>query len=126
MSARAYTGDETTGFQSPAQDHIEAVPDLADLLELRRPQRFAVRVRGEGLRDRGIHGGDILVDVAISSCQTPRAGIIVASRALSAAQNLNDNDTRILTDLSLERADTWAREWGLRIAVETRADRLRE
>lgn len=61
MTARAYKGDETTGFQSPAQDHIEAVPDLADLLELRRPQRFAVRVKGEGLRPRGIHGGDILV-----------------------------------------------------------------
>ncbi|MCG2664085.1 S24 family peptidase, partial [Brevundimonas sp.] len=35
--------------------------DLADLLELRRPQRFAVRVKGDGLRARGIHGGDILV-----------------------------------------------------------------
>lgn len=61
MTARAYKGDETTGFQSPAQDHVEAVPDLAELLELRRPQRFAVRVKGEGLRARGIHGGDILV-----------------------------------------------------------------
>lgn len=61
MSERAYQGDETTGFQSPAQDHIEGVPDLAELLELRRPQRYAVRVKGEGLRKRGIHGGDILV-----------------------------------------------------------------
>ena len=61
MTARAYKGDDTTGFQSPAQDHIEGVPDLAELLELRRPQRFAVRVKGEGLRKRGIHGGDILV-----------------------------------------------------------------
>ncbi|MEN5364703.1 LexA family protein [Brevundimonas intermedia] len=61
MGAAAYRGDETTGFQSPAQDHVESVPDLADLLELRRPQRYAVRVKGEGLRKRGIHGGDILV-----------------------------------------------------------------
>ena len=61
MGERAYKGDETTGFQSPAQDHIEAVPDLAELLELRRPQRYAVRVKGDGLRARGIHGGDILV-----------------------------------------------------------------
>ena len=61
MGVRAYRGDETTGFQSPAQDHIEAVPDLAELLELRRPQRFAVRVKGDGLRTRGIHSGDILV-----------------------------------------------------------------
>lgn len=61
MGVRAYRGDETTGFQSPAQDHIEAVPDLAELLELRRPQRFAVRVKGDGLRIRGIYSGDILV-----------------------------------------------------------------
>jgi len=57
----AYRGDETTGFQSPAQDHIEGVPDLAAFLDLRRPQRFAVRVKGDGLRQRGIHSGDILV-----------------------------------------------------------------
>lgn len=61
MGAKAYRGDETTGFQSPAQDHVEAVPDLAELLELRRPQRYAVRVKGDGLRKRGIHSGDILV-----------------------------------------------------------------
>lgn len=71
MGARAYRGDETTGFQSPAQDHIEAVPDLADLLELRRPQRFAVRVKGDGLKNRGIHSGDILV---VNTAAEPRSG----------------------------------------------------
>lgn len=71
MSERAYQGDETTGFQSPSQDHIEGVPDLAELLELRRPQRYAVRVKGEGLRKRGIHGGDILV---VNTEAEPRSG----------------------------------------------------
>lgn len=71
MTMAAYKGDETTGFQSPAQDHVEAVPDLAELLELRRPQRFAVRVKGEGLRARGIHGGDILV---VNTAAEPRSG----------------------------------------------------
>ena len=71
MNARAYQGDETTGFQSPAQDYVESVPDLAELLELRRPQRFAVRVKGEGLRARGIHGGDILV---VNTDAEPRTG----------------------------------------------------
>lgn len=71
MGARAYKGDETTGFQSPAQDHIEAVPDLADLLELRRPQRYAVRVKGDGLKPRGIHSGDILV---VNTDAEPRSG----------------------------------------------------
>jgi len=32
-----YKGDETTGFQSPAQDHIEPVINLAEMLDLRRP-----------------------------------------------------------------------------------------
>lgn len=71
MVAPAYRGDETTGFQSPAQDYIEGVPDLAELLELRRPQRFAVRVKGDGLRKRGIHGGDILV---VNTDAEPRSG----------------------------------------------------
>ena len=71
MCAAAYKGAETTGFQSPAQDHVEAVPDLAELLELRRPQRYAVRVKGEGLRKRGIHGGDILV---VNTDAEPRSG----------------------------------------------------
>lgn len=71
MGERAYQGDETTGFQSPAQDHVEAVPDLADLLELRRPQRYAVRVKGDGLKARGIHSGDILV---VNTDGEPRTG----------------------------------------------------
>jgi len=33
-----YKGDETTGFQSPAQDYIEPVIDLAAILDLRPPR----------------------------------------------------------------------------------------
>ena len=49
-----YKGDETTGFQSPAQDYIEPVIDLAAVLDLRRPGRYPVRVVGQALRERGI------------------------------------------------------------------------
>lgn len=56
-----YQGDDTTGFQSPAQDHVEPVIDLAQLLDLRRPGLYPVRVVGEELRSRGIHAGDILI-----------------------------------------------------------------
>lgn len=79
MTARAYKGDSTTGFQSPATDYIEGVPDLAELLELRRPQRFAVRVRGEGLRARGIYGGDILV---VNSDAEPVSGKVCVAFVL--------------------------------------------
>ena len=56
-----YSGGETTGFQSPAQDHIEQIIDLGDVLDLRRPSRYAVRVGGRGLSKRGIKAGDILI-----------------------------------------------------------------
>jgi len=56
-----YKGDNTTGFQSPAQDYIEDAVDLAAVLDLRRPGRYPVRVKGQALSARGIRDGDILV-----------------------------------------------------------------
>jgi DNA polymerase V len=57
----SYQGDDTTGFQSPAQDYIEPVINMADILDLRRPGIYPVRVVGQELRSRGIHAGDILI-----------------------------------------------------------------
>jgi len=63
---QAYTGGETTGFQSPAQDSIVPVVDLAEMLEVRSPSRYAVRIKGEGFAERGIRNGDIaIVDTAL-------------------------------------------------------------
>ncbi|HOY79750.1 MAG TPA: S24 family peptidase [Hyphomonadaceae bacterium] len=56
-----YKGDNTTGFQSPAQDYVEDAIDLAAILDLRRPGRYPVRVKGQALASRGIRDGDILV-----------------------------------------------------------------
>lgn len=68
-----YKGDDTTGFQSPAQDYIEGVLDLAAILDLRRPGRYPVRVKGQALAARGIQDGDILVADAAAE---PRAGVV--------------------------------------------------
>ena len=57
----SYQGDDTTGFQSPAQDYIEPVINMAEILDLRRPGIYPVRVVGQELRSRGIHAGDILI-----------------------------------------------------------------
>lgn len=57
----SYQGDDTTGFQSPAQDYVEGVIDLPALLDLRKPGLYPVRVVGQQLRARGIHHGDILI-----------------------------------------------------------------
>jgi DNA polymerase V len=54
----SYQGDETTGFQSPAQDYIEPVVDLAALLDLRRPHLYPVRVVGQSLTTWGIPHGN--------------------------------------------------------------------
>lgn len=66
-----YQGDETTGFQSPAQDYVEGVVDLAALLDLRRPNLYPVRVVGQALKDRGIQHGDILI---VDAAATPESG----------------------------------------------------
>ena len=66
-----YKGGETTGFQSPAQDHIEEVVDLTALLDLRKPGMYPVRVVGQALKERGIDHNDILIADATAD---PEAG----------------------------------------------------
>ena len=56
-----YNGGNTTGFPSPATIYLEAVIDLAAILDLRKPSRFPVRVVGGALPSRGIAERDILV-----------------------------------------------------------------
>ncbi len=57
----AYSGAETTGFQSPAQDYIEELIDLGRILDLRKPGIYPVRVKGQAMLERGICDGDILI-----------------------------------------------------------------
>src|SRR3712207_1766335 len=59
----------TTGFVSPAGDHLEGPIDRSEILDLRRPHRYPVRVLGEALAGRGIHPSDIL----IADASTPPA-----------------------------------------------------
>jgi DNA polymerase V len=54
-------GGETMGFQSPAQDHIEHVVDLARILNLGHAGIYPVRVSGQAFQERGIRDGDILI-----------------------------------------------------------------
>ena len=61
MAGRGYNGSNTTGFQSPASDSLEGPIDLSDILDLRRPHRYPVRVRGDALTERGIRHNDILI-----------------------------------------------------------------
>ena len=52
---------ETSGFQSQAQDYLENAIDLADTLDLKRPNIYPVRVKGDTLAARGVRDGDVLI-----------------------------------------------------------------
>lgn len=92
---KGYSGDETTGFQSPAQDHIEGTIDLAAMLDLRRPSIYPVRVKGEGLRSRGIRHGDVLV---VNAAADPQQGKVCVA--------ILDGDV-ILATLMLKDGNWW-------------------
>lgn len=49
------------GFPSPADDHLERSIDLNEELVRNPASTFFVRVKGDSMRDAGIHTGDILV-----------------------------------------------------------------
>jgi DNA polymerase V len=49
------------GFPSPADDHMERAIDLNEELIRNPAATFLVRVKGESMRDAGIHAGDVLI-----------------------------------------------------------------
>jgi DNA polymerase V len=49
------------GFPSPADDHLERGIDLNEELIRNHAATFLVRVKGESMRDAGIHAGDVLI-----------------------------------------------------------------
>lgn len=87
-----YHGDDTTGFQSPAQDYIEPVIDLAQILDLRRPGLYLVRVVGQELRSRGIHAGDILIANADSEPTSGKVCVALLHGEFILATLIRDQD----------------------------------
>ncbi len=77
-----FDGGNTTGFVSPAQDSIETTIDLAEILDLRRPSRYPVRVAGDALVPRGIRSGDILVVDAATPPGHGKVGIVMIHGAV--------------------------------------------
>jgi len=55
------------GFPSPADDHLERAIDLNEELIRNPAATFLVRVKGESMRNAGIHTGDtLIVDKSVS------------------------------------------------------------
>ena len=91
-----YRGDNTTGFQSPAQDYVEDVIDLAAVLDLRRPGRYPVRVTGQALSDRGIRDGDILVADAAAEPKPGKVCVAMVGGDVILATLTKREDTWVL------------------------------
>lgn len=62
------------GFPSPAGDYQEQCLSIDDLVGLRAPHTYLVRVQGDSMIEAGIHDGDILV---VDRSLEPRPGCIV-------------------------------------------------
>lgn len=84
MADQVYTGGNTTGFASPAGDNLEGRIDLSDVLDLRRPSRYPVRVSGNALT--AVHhvlDGDVLIcDAAVRPSHGKLAVVMLAGNVL--------------------------------------------
>lgn len=62
-----FTSQVSAGFPSPAEDWVENIMDMNELLVKRPAATFLLRVRGDSMTGAGIFEGDILlVDRSIS------------------------------------------------------------
>jgi DNA polymerase V len=62
------------GFPSPAEGQIDEPLDLNELLIEHPNATYFVRVKGDSMRDAGIHHGDLLI---VDRARSPRSGDIV-------------------------------------------------
>ena len=86
MAGGIYNGGNTTGFVSPAGDSLEGPIDLSDILDLRRPSRYPVRVAGDALSGRGILSGDILIADAATPPAPGKVAVVMLAGDVLVAQ----------------------------------------
>lgn len=72
-----YLSSVSAGFPSPAQDYIEKVLDLNELLIQRPAATYFVRASGDSMREAGINDGDILI--VDRSLQAKHDDIVIAA-----------------------------------------------
>ncbi|AIS18068.1 peptidase S24 [Pseudomonas rhizosphaerae] len=56
-----YSFKVPAGFPSPAADHIEQRISLDELLEIRAPHIYLVRIQGDSMQGAGIFCGDLVI-----------------------------------------------------------------
>jgi DNA polymerase V len=75
LSLPVFLSPVQAGFPSPAEDFVDGVLDLNDLIE-HPAATFIVRVTGQSMTGAGIFDGDLLI---VDRSITPRAGQIVVA-----------------------------------------------
>lgn len=94
-----YSFHVPAGFPSPADDHIERHISLDELLELRAPHTYLVKVEGDSMIGAGIFPGDLL---AVDRSKEARHGevIIAALNGEPVCKRLHRRDgvTMLLSD----------------------------
>lgn len=100
MAGGDYDGGNTTGFVSPASDSLEGPIDLSEILDLAKPHRYPVRVRGDALAERGIRHGDILIADAAAPPAHGRVVIAVV------------HGDMLVCQLALKRGSWWLQPTG--------------
>lgn len=95
-----YQGDDTTGFQSPAQDYVEPTIDLGQILGLRQPGLYPVRFVDQDMRGRGIHAGDILITDAAAAPADGQVCVVFL------------HGERVLATIARQDGDWWVRRAG--------------
>lgn len=64
------------GFPSPAEGQIDEALDLNELLIEHPNATYFVRVRGDSMRDAGIHHGDLLI---VDRAKIPKSGDVIVA-----------------------------------------------
>lgn len=72
-----YLSSVSAGFPSPAQDYVEKVLDLNELLIRRPAATYFVRASGDSMCDAGINEGDVLI--VDRSLQAKEGDIVIAA-----------------------------------------------
>jgi DNA polymerase V len=90
-----YSFKVPAGFPSPAADHIEQHISIDQLLDIRAPHVYLVRIEGSSMEGAGIFDGDLAV---VDRSVTPEHGhiVIAAVNCEPVCKRLNKRGTDII------------------------------
>lgn len=85
----------TTGFPSPAADHLEKQISLDELFDLRAPHVYLVKIEGDSMNGAGLFSGDLVI---VDRGRKARHGdiVIAALNGEPVCKRLHRKDTEVI------------------------------